>query len=241
MKKTIIVSALAGLILGLGYTQLFSPPTSASLPTKTYINLSDMRKEIDRLTKEDPTLGLSSNPYAFIKDNKEYERIVNMGYPALPVIEERIMEGNSFGLDKYILAAAAEEIARVDLKKSEFQWSDPEEFTRSWKLHLKAVPGKVEKIVNSKESAEWKNEKLTELGAPAIPFILEKVEKGAKELEISLQKIVNPSDLPSVSPSDFNAHQWKTDHKEDARLLKTMVDKAAEQDVSTQFRMNKNK
>lgn len=241
MKKIITVSALTGLFMGVGYIQLFSPPTSASLSTKTYINLSDMRKEIDRLTAEDLGLGLSSNPYVFIKNNKEYERIVKMGYPALPVIEERIAEGNSFGLDKYILAVAAEEIAGVDLKKSEYKWSDPEEFTRSWNLHLKAVPGKVEKIVSSTESAEWKNEKLVELGAPAIPFVLEKVEKGAKELEPSLQKIVHSTTVSSLSPSDFNAQQWQTDHKEEARLLKTMVDKAANQEVSTHFRMNKSK
>ncbi|SEG29231.1 hypothetical protein [Paenibacillus sp. UNC499MF] len=240
MKKIITFSALAGLFLGLSYTYLFSPPTSASLSTKTYINLTDMRKEIDRLTREDPSLGLSSNPYAFIKNNKEYERIVKMGYPALPVIEERITEGNSFGLDKYILAAAAEEIAKVDLKKSEFRWSDPEEFTRSWNLHLKTVPDKVDKIVSSTESAEWKNEKLVELGAPAIPFILDIVEKGAKELEPSLQKIVHSSTVSSVSPSQFNAQLWKTDHKEDTRILKTMVDKAVEKEVSTHFRMNKN-
>jgi len=196
-----------------------------------------MQQEIKRLTEIDPQLGISSNPYSYIKNNKEYERIVKLGIPALPVIEQRISEGEKYGLDKYILAIAAEEIAKVNLKNGEYRWSDAEEFIRAWKLHLKSVPKKVDEIVSANETFEWKNNKLAELGVPAIPYIK---GKGIKEIEPSLQKIIgshNLTQFSSIQNDAISMEQWEIDHKQDINILKAIIKNASEEpEINKQFR-----
>ncbi|MGX4583582.1 hypothetical protein [Paenibacillus chitinolyticus] len=240
MRKIGLLSAVLGLLMGIFTFLIFNQPSTASISSKVYINLDDMNKEISRLLQEDPELGLSSNPYSYIKNNKEYARIVQLGYSALPIIEERITEGNKFGLDKYILAIAAEEIAKVNLKKGEYRWSDAEEFVRSWKLHLQSVPGKVQQILNANESSEWKNNKLVELGAPAIPYILEDIDSGGNELVPALQKVTFSSQNDSRTGQSMNltAKQWKDLHKEDNQIIKSLIKKAAdEKEINKYFRI----
>ncbi|MFC9776982.1 hypothetical protein [Paenibacillus chitinolyticus] len=237
MKK-LLLSITTGFLVGIVSFVLISSNSSAALSSNIYISLTDMQLEIKRLTETDPQLSLSSNPYSYIKNNKEYERIIKLGIPALPVIEQRISEGPNYGLDKYILAIAAEEIARVNLKKGDYRWSDAEEFIRSWKLYLKSVPKKVDEIVSANETFEWKNDKLAELGTPAIPYIK---EKGIKEIEPSLQKIIvshGPTQIPSIQNDDISMEQWESEHKQDVKILKALIKKASEEpEINKSFRV----
>ncbi|MEY9094691.1 hypothetical protein [Paenibacillus sp. RC84] len=237
MKK-LLLSVTAGFLVGIVSFVLISSNSSAALSSNIYISLTDMQLEVKRLTEIDPQLSLSSNPYSYLKNNKEYERIVKLGIPALPVIEQRISEGENYGLDKYLLAIAAEEIAKVNLKNGDYRWSDAEEFIRAWKLHLKSVPKKVDEIVSANETFEWKNDKLAELGAPAIPYIK---EKGIKEIEPSLQKIIvshSPTQLPSIQHDDISMEQWESEHKQDVKILKALIKKASEEPgINKSFRV----
>ena len=86
------------------------------------INLSEL--SVFRITSynvcytkllRNPQLSASSNPYEYIQNNKNFNDLVNLGTDALPVIAEKIMNSNDDGLKEYILAIAAEKIAKIDL------------------------------------------------------------------------------------------------------------------------------
>ncbi|MCP1311402.1 hypothetical protein [Paenibacillus tyrfis] len=123
MNKKMIISALLGIGIGvIGYFGTI-PDFKAYSSSSKAISIVDIRNEVDRLIQNDPQLAYSSNPYDYVKNNKAYHHIVKIGYPALPEIERMITDGNSYGLEKYLLAIAAEEIAGVQLKKGKYRWS----------------------------------------------------------------------------------------------------------------------
>jgi len=73
--------------------------------------------DIGNIISNNPSLGLSSNPYDYIHYSDEYINIVKMGIDALSEIVKIIKNSPNNRLDEYILAIAAEEIINNDSKK----------------------------------------------------------------------------------------------------------------------------
>ena len=91
-------------------------------------------------------LFLSSNPYDYVRNNDEYDSLVDLGVRSLPVIEDYLSEylKNSDGLYGYILAIAIEDIAKIDFKETEeYKWATGSSFLNSWKN----AKTEVEKVV----------------------------------------------------------------------------------------------
>lgn len=185
-------------------------------------NIGNIETHLENELENGTKLALSSNPYDYTKAYKEYDNIVSLGNDALPYIEERIDRSPGSGLVDYILAAAAEDIAKVDLKKSNFQWSTGDSFSRSWKSHLKEIPAKTKQIAESNESEAAKNEELKELGTPAIPFILDEIENGHEELVSSAVELIDNRPEAFTSPSDIQ--DWAGKEKLKFKNLKQYVE-----------------
>lgn len=71
---------------------------------------------------------LSSNPYDYIKDSKEYKNIVAQGEKGIKEILAKFEDSKEDGLKEYIMAAAASEILGENPKdknwKSGREWYD---------------------------------------------------------------------------------------------------------------------
>ncbi|MCL1791712.1 MAG: hypothetical protein FWG40_10290 [Peptococcaceae bacterium] len=52
-------------------------------------------------------------------------------------------------LEEYVLAIAAERIAKIDLKDDAFLWSTAKEWVPLWDQHLKVIKNNVEEITSS--------------------------------------------------------------------------------------------
>lgn len=61
----------------------------------------------------------SSSPYTYIKDSKDFENIVALGNPALPILKKMLDESNNNGLIEYIYAIAIEKISKVDIREEQ--------------------------------------------------------------------------------------------------------------------------
>lgn len=83
---------------------------------------------------------VSSNPYHYI-NNEYYDNIVNMGMPAVPILEEKYHNGEYGGLDGYIAALAIQEITGIKLREcTGNDWETAEQFFQEWDETLKALP-----------------------------------------------------------------------------------------------------
>lgn len=190
MKKiSLSVTLISLLILAL----FFQLSNANAIQNQIDRNVAAMMDNIEQMAVKNPQLAASSNPYDYISGNENYNNIVKLGPKALPIIEEKVKSSKENGLREYILAMAAEEIAKVDLKGDNFGWSNAKEWANKWDRHLEEVKGKVEKIVTSTNNAKVKE--LVKLGTPAIPFIMDKIEEGNVELTPALEELLDGKDL----------------------------------------------
>lgn len=82
------------------------------LSGSTVVSDEDLARTIDEKLNAIISNGpsFSSNPYHYIKDNQDYEEIVDMGKPALEYMLRKFEAGKENGLKEYIMAAACSEI-----------------------------------------------------------------------------------------------------------------------------------
>lgn len=170
------------------------------------------------------TLAISSNPYDYIKDNKAFENIVALGNEALPVLHSRLSKSDNYGLETYFLAIAIEKIAGVDLKKNQStSWDSPQVFIQQWSRYLATIPSQVDKISSDANlSQDEKVKQLVELGTPAVPFILNKVELGEEGLVLALTKLTRSSRSASTSEI-LDKKEWTSKNKDQFAELKQYV------------------
>ena len=190
-------------------------------------NMNSMMDEVAEMQSTRVESALSSNPYDYIKNNDYYNKIVSLGTDALDLIKQKIDESNENGLKEYILAAAANDIAKVDLKKDTFNWSNGKEWVNEWDKHLRNIPDEVDKISSSKEkSADEKNKALTQLGVAAIPYILDKIEAGDASLSNSIDNLLEGNskfDAKKEKVTDYVA--WAKDNKTKFESIRSLVEK----------------
>lgn len=154
-------------------------------------------------TTVDPS---SSSPFDYAANNASMDALVALGTPALIVASRQLAVATEDGLTEYLMAIAAEKIAKVDLNAS--GPSRPLEtgkgWSAEWDAHLNAVPDDVAAIAQSDMTTKEKTASLVALGTPAIPFILDRVAKGDEELAPAATQLVQDTvevqgiDMPSV-------------------------------------------
>ncbi len=187
-------------------------------------NINAIMKNIRKIQNEHSPLALSANPYDYIKDNSEFNNLVDIGPDALPIIKKRVDESGENGLREYILAIAAEKIAKVDLKENNFGWSTAKEWSDKWNTHSKNLSANFKNIIKSNKSSEAKNAEIIKLGIPALPFIIDEVEQGNTELISALQKLAEGNkkisfDIDSVK--DYK--EWAKANKKNVQNLRDLV------------------
>lgn len=223
-KKTraaiIIVCVLVVCIGFLGYMQNFNESVAAQIDQYTLA----IQEDISKMISDNPEMASSSNPYDYIKDNKNFDNIVQLGDGALPIIAQKIKYSNDNGLTEYILAIAIEKIAKIDLKENSEGWSTAKEFSQVWSKHLKNIPNSVDQIVASNQSNNQKVEKLINLGTPALPFIMDKVEQGNIELFPAVKTLLTDDNDNNININSItDPQEWVKQHREDFDNLRSLV------------------
>lgn len=221
-KKVLILIAIM-FIIGFATTSVYNLVAQASVEEEITNSIKKIQKQIELEIQNHTTLALSSNPYDYVNNIKEVENIVDLGYRALPYIEQNIDESEGSGLMDYILAIAAEKIAKVDLKKnSKTFWDTGNAFSQQWKKQLQQTPQEVNNIANSNLSVDEKIKSLETLGIPAIPFIIESVKEGNNELFPAIPLILGEeSTIQSSQPADEAA--WMKNNETKFEDLKAYV------------------
>ncbi|MDO3410384.1 hypothetical protein QWJ34_11480 [Saccharibacillus sp. CPCC 101409] len=188
MKKISFV-VLGLFCLSFILTSVFNKQSAnTALAEQVDTNMVAIQETINKEVELRSEIAMSSNPYDYIKDNEDFENIVSLGNDALPVLQSKIQQSPNDGLQEYILAIAIEEISKTDLKKNpSTEWISAKDFEGEWKNFLKEIPSKVDIISKSSEASSDKVNGLLELGTPAIPFIIDKVEEGNKDLLPALE------------------------------------------------------
>jgi hypothetical protein len=167
---------------------------------------------------------LSSNPYDYI-DNEGFRKIVAIGPEALVSIREKLSTSGANGLEEYILAIAAEEIAKVDFKSRSIDWATGKEWLKRWDIHLRDLPVTVNSIFQSGDSIAAKNAALTALGIPAIPFIKDKIERGNNDYIPAFKALLKgygPSFQQVAGVSDLDI--LPDENKKTLQFLKDLVE-----------------
>jgi len=220
MKKGYKVFLITTFVLSLIMSTFAINNLFASIPYQIDSNLNEIMKNVEVMASEHSDQAYSSNPYDYLQDNANYQKIVALGPNALVTIKNQIEKSTQNGLREYILAIAAEEIAKVNLKGDTCNWSNSKEWLNQWKILLRNVPDEVEMITSSSQNIEAKNLQLRKLGVVAIPYILDKVATGKAEYEPVVKELLN---LEKNSYEKINIAKWAQENKEKYENLRTMV------------------
>ena len=93
---------------------------------------NELVDDIDSIREISPELAMSSNPYDYIKNNENYDKLVALGKDAIPELGKRIVNGSN-GLYEYMLAAAIEDISdRNVYNETGIDWATANEFVTAW-------------------------------------------------------------------------------------------------------------
>lgn len=207
-------------LVGIGFW-VSMQQSNTSIAAQIDQNFLAIQKDLSKMIIENPEMASSSNPYDYIKDNKNFDNIVQLGDDALPIIAQKIKSSNDNGLNEYILAIAIERIAKVDLKKNGEGWTTAKEFSQVWSKYLRNIPNSVEQIVTSNQSDNLKMENLINLGTPALPFIIDKVEQGNIELFPAVNILIADNNINITSITD--PQEWIKQNKEHFNNLRSLV------------------
>lgn len=222
VKKIFIVMFALGFVI----TYIVANHNTANAAVEKQIddNMTAITQHINKEIFLKTELSYSSNPYDYIKENKDFDSIISLGNDAIPALHKRLSKSPNDGLQEYILAIAIEQISKTDLKKKQSsQWETPKGFSKQWNKHLKELPATVDAITNSQAAPEDKINQIIELGTPAIPFILEKIETGNEELFPAVLELTKNSKVSVGEKSVLNKKEWASKSKSDFINLKNYV------------------
>lgn len=179
-KKAKKISVLVVCILAISVLTIGILANTASASAYVQINstFSEIEKQISSSMDFDGKyyinglpLALSSNPYDYVVNNSEYDKLVAKGPDAIDAIEECLSSQDQYsGLERYILAIALEDIAKVDLKNYEtYNWEDGDSFLASWEQMKADVVNEVPRVMSDaglSEKERWAE--ITRFGILAI-------------------------------------------------------------------------
>lgn len=118
-----------------------SQSTASAAEKQTDILVAEIQYRIEESLKTEEVflengmpLGMSSNPYDYIKNNAEYDKLIELGDDVLDDLYMLQQNQNKYdSFQRYIIAIAIEEITKTDLKQSdEYFWQDANSFSQNW-------------------------------------------------------------------------------------------------------------
>jgi hypothetical protein len=191
--------------------------------------MEELMNEITQNMVENPEKAYSSNPYDYI-DNEYFRNIVNLGPKALIPIGNKIKKSERSGLKEYILALAAEKIAKVDLKGETYNWVNGKEWVREWERHLRNIPDDIARIDSFPKPPDVKIKALIQLGVPAIPYIMDKVEEGKVEYVPALEVLlIGNQDVSFKKEAVKDYSKWIKENKAKFEDLRVMIENLIEE------------
>ena len=146
----------------------FTQTASANAYEQIDLTISEIDRQINASLNFDEMyyvnglpLALSSNPYDYVFNNSEYDKLVAIGPDAIEAIEEGLRNPDKYAsLDRYILAIAMEDIVKIALKRVRtYEWQDADTFLSSWSNLKEAVKTEIPQIIGDKslsEDEKWK-------------------------------------------------------------------------------------
>ena len=180
IKKSLIV--IVGIAVLAFIIRFVSPQANVSLAAEVQKNFTKMTE----LSFEHAT---SSNPYDYI-DNEYYDNIVNLGVPAVKVIEQNYYNGYYDGLNAYIAGLAIQEITDMNLYECTGEdWETGEQFFYNWNETVNSLPERFEKIINSNEPVEEKISDIEKFGVFGQYFLSSVVNEKASSVEFNGEMI----------------------------------------------------
>jgi hypothetical protein len=211
---------------------------STTLAQETNNNINSMMSIIEQGASSDIKTQTSGNPYDYTKNNIYFNKIVDMGYPVLPYLEDYITKSPDNGLREYLLAIACEEISQVNLKVDEegnkYKWETGKGFVQEWDKHLQNIGGNFNTILNSSSSDEYKTAALVRLGLPVVPLIIDQFEQSSPNqqqiLALVLKDLLNnnkQAQFNSVNVTD--AQTWIKNNKTKFNDFKLYIESKASQ------------
>lgn len=104
-------------------------------------------EDMDSILQGDIIDVTSSNPFKYT-ENEYYEEIVDLGMPAVKVLQENYSNDN---LDGYVAAIAILDISGVDLYEiTGIDWETADEFWEAWNIMIQDIPEEFNKILKEK-------------------------------------------------------------------------------------------
>jgi hypothetical protein len=182
-----------------GVASVLTSPSNATEIVKISMNRID--KTIQEAIENKELLAFSSNPYDYIADNEDYDKMVSLGVEALPELERLLAESENNGLNEFIIAIAIEDITNADVKEildDEFAWENAKEFQENWSDIKLSADDNVEQIVASNDLTKaQKSQKISAYCVLAIPELNKVLAEGSISAEDSkyIKKMIDKFDL----------------------------------------------
>ena len=187
--------------------------------------IDDAMREVDA---SPPTQ--ESNPIRIADSSPALDRVIALGTPALPELISQIENSSHSGLREYLLAICVKRIIKANVSGppgTDYYWYTGKGFPAVWKTYLARVPETVSSIAKSNAPTEEKNARLVELGTPAIPFILDEVERGRGDLSPAAQTLMEGTvEMGGTSPKGPGTAEWAKQNKPRFTELRDLVSAA---------------
>ena len=203
-SKHLIIGSICAVIVVALIVTLMPSPTYAAANEQMYATFTEVNRQInesmdfdEKYTANGLPLALSSNPYDYVADNSEFDKLVKMGPAAIEAIESGFKNPEKCnGLERYILAIALEDIAKVNLKEYEkYMWEDGSSFWESWQqLKVDATTDVPEILNNDNLSVDEKWAEVCKFGILAI----EPMERMNTQSQVSNEKVELINDMISI-------------------------------------------
>ena len=115
---------------------------------------------------------LSSNPYDYV-DNEFYNNIVELGFQAIPILDDKISSNELPGCYQYVACIAIQEISEVDIAAFNFEgWETADEFIFNWNSLVEEMPAEINNILSDTTTDnKEKIEKIEAYGKLAEPIL----------------------------------------------------------------------
>ncbi|XID91658.1 hypothetical protein ACF3MZ_24635 [Paenibacillaceae bacterium WGS1546] len=165
----------------------------------------EKRAAVEQLIKEwliqtsNPSTLKSSLPSDY-RSAEAFQKLSGLSIDYLPYLIEVIEKDES--LTSYNLIHAATSVSKT---KTDFPFARPHEWLDQWKAFVAGIPSFHSSLKNSAD-ALVSIDRITELGAPIVPYLMDDVEEGNVTYVRALAEIVEDPEMPQ---SD-DLTEWNT-------------------------------
>jgi len=172
-KKSIFITVGIVIILLIVLTAIFASNKETYADNVVRENL----KNFDWSTQIEPDdIVFANSPFAYIRNNENYEEIIKLGVAAIPELEKQLQSSDENGLNEYVIALAISEISGTDVslitKGESYAWSNAKQFLAEWKAAKELVEIDIVMLLQNDSMANKElRERIQPYGVLAIPVI----------------------------------------------------------------------